>query len=80
MALSGNEKIMCGVVLAAATFAAGTVFRGCGGNPGEGTVKVDPTLPERIGNPPEVQRPAGRKPISQPRGLKSRLRKNAGVK
>ena len=80
MTHSFGEKIMCGVALAAAVFAAGVGLRSCGGNMGEGTAKVGPKLKERPERGPVVPSAPGKKPRAQPPNIKDRLQSNTEVK
>lgn len=79
MTRSQGQKIMCGVVLAIAVFAAVAGVPGCG-NPGEGSVQIDPRVRARIGKGPDVPPAAGTKTRPEPPGIKSRLRREAEVK
>jgi hypothetical protein len=74
MSLTQRQKIMCGVVLAAAVFAVGSVVRSCGGKPGEGTVKVSPGLMDRIRKRPIAPPTQGKKTRAKPPNIKDRLR------
>jgi hypothetical protein len=80
MTPSQGQKIMCGVALAAAVFAVGVGVRSCGGNPGEGTVKVSPGLMDRIGRGPNAPPTQGKKPRTKPPNIKDQLRGDIGAK
>jgi hypothetical protein len=70
---------MCDVVLAVAVLATGTGIPGCG-NPGEGTVTVDPKVRARLGKGPDSPAAAARKSMVQSPGIKPRPRSATGVK
>ncbi len=76
MKASRKRIIIFLLALASTMFAVAAGIRGCG-NPGEGSVKVDPRLRERLGKGPELPPTTGAKARPEPPGIKSVLRKQA---
>jgi hypothetical protein len=79
MTVSQGKKLVSRLVLAVAVSADGAGVMGCG-NPGEGTVKVDPKVRARFGKGPNFPTRAVGKTTPQPPGIKSRLRTQSRVK
>ena len=74
---AGKKRLVgvgCAVVLSLAMTASGC------GNPGEGTVKVDPRVNARLGKPRGIPPAAYKENSVEPIGSKSWSRKNAAAK
>jgi hypothetical protein len=73
------QKMMVAFAALALAAAFAVIFRGCG-NPGEGTVKVNPKVAARLGKHLGVPPAAYGKTKVEPIGTKSRLRKDPSPK